>query len=164
MALFTPDPDRPAKLIADAAFAAIAVTIIVLSQEYAPKVRAFPLIVSWTMLILVALDLVSQTDTRLGRLISALVGKDLDSAKARVERPNPIFGLIWVPVYAVSVYLIGFLLTAALYGFVSMAVFGRAKPLHAGLFAAGLTALVWVFFELILGFALFRGVLFGDRG
>lgn len=164
MALFTPDPDRTAKLAADAAFAAFALGIIALSQEYPPKVRAFPLIVSWTLLALVALDLASQTDTRLGRLIAALTGKDLESAKARVARPNPTFGLIWVPAYAVAVYLIGFLPTAALYAFVSMAAFGRAGPVRAAFWAAALTLVVWAFFELTLGFSLFDGVLFGARG
>ena len=164
MALFTPDADRAAKLIADLTFAGLAVAIIVLSQEYAPKVRAFPLIVAWTLLVLVALDLISQTDTRAGRLVGALTGKDLDSAKAQVSRPNPLFGLIWVPAYAVAVYLIGFLATAGLYGFVSMAVFGRAAPFRAALFAGGLTLVVWAFFELTLGFSLFDGVLFGARG
>lgn len=159
MALFTRDPDRGAKLVADAAFAAFAIGMIALSQDYPPKVRAFPLIAAWLLLGLVVLDFLSQTDTAAGRAIAAFVGKDLDSAKADVARPHPLPGLLWISAFAVMVYLIGFLATAAIHTFVSMTVFGRARLTTGAMVASGVALTAWVFFEALLDFRLFPGVL-----
>ena len=160
MALFVPDRDRAPSLLSAAALGAFAVGFLRLAYDYPPGPRTFPLMIGWTMVVLVALDVLSHTDTMLGRLIAAAVGKGEAGAQTGSAARAPAwFALLWIPAYAVMVYLIGFLPTAAVYMFVSTAVFGPARPLSAALQAAALTAVLWLFFERALGFTLFRGVL-----
>ena len=160
MALFVPSRDTVPSLLSAAALGVFAIVFLWLAYGYPPEPRAFPLMIGWTMIVLVALDVLSHTDTALGRGVAAAVGKGEAGAQTGSASKSPaLFALVWIPAYGLLVYLIGFLPTAAVYMFVSTAVFGPARPLSGALQAVALTAVLWLFFELALGFTLFRGVL-----
>lgn len=162
MSLFIRSRNQTASLISTLVLGAFAVAYVVLSYEYEPKVRAFPLIVGWSMVIFVVLDLLCHTNTALGRVVAALVGMDKPPADtAGASDASPVGALMWIPAYGVMVYLIGFLPTAGLYMFVSTAIFGSTRPLRAALWSVALVAVLYAFFEWALGFRLFDGVVLG---
>lgn len=162
MSFFLPSQNRTASLVSIGALFAFAAAYIALSYSYEPKVRAFPLIVGWSMIVFVVLDFVSHTNTGLGRFVAALVGMDKPPAEGTgTSEASPVGALLWVPFYAVLVYLIGFLPAAGLYMFVSMAVFGTASLLRAAVWSSVLVAVLYAFFRWALGFKLFEGVLLG---
>lgn len=160
MRLFVPTRDLVPSLLSVAALGLFAVAYLALSYGYEPKVRAFPLMIGWTMLVFVAMDVVSHTDTAAGRMVSTIVGRRQEEPESSpgADR-SPLFALIWIPAYGVMVYLVGFLITAGVYMFVSMAVFGTTPRQRAAAWSAGFVAVIWLFFEIALGFTLFPGVL-----
>lgn len=164
MSFFLRSRYRTASLISIIVLGVFAALYVYFSYEYEPKVRTFPLLVGTAMLIFVALDFISHTNTALGRLVGTLVGMDKppeDDAPQSEPQASPIGALVWIPAYGVFVYLFGFLVTAGLYMFISMAVFGKSAPLRAALWSGLLVGMVYVFFEVALGFRLFQGVVLG---
>lgn len=163
MGLFKPSEHRLALLLSDLALFAVAVTVLVLSYDYAPKVRIFPVLVCWTMIVLLVLDVVAQTRTRAGDMVSRVIGRDDEEVPAApatsAGRRRVLFALVWIPAFGLATYLVGFLATSVLYMFASTVLFGKASPLSGALSGAVLGLVVWVFFEAILGFSLFEGIL-----
>lgn len=162
MHLFKPSSQRLALLLSDLALFAVALTILILSYDYSPRVRIFPVLVCWTMIVLVLLDVIAQTETRIGEVISRIIGRDDEIDMARPSAGagrRVLFALIWIPAFGLATYLVGFLVTSIVYMFVSTVVFGDARPLRGAISGALLGLVVWVFFEAILGFSLFNGVL-----
>lgn len=162
MSFFLRSRNRTASLISIAVLGAFAVLYVHFSYDYEPKVRTFPLLVGFAMVVFVALDFISHTNTALGRLVGTLVGMDKPpEGDTSAPEASPIGALVWIPAYGVLVYLFGFLATAGLYMFISMAVFGKSAPLRAALWSVLLVAVVYVFFEVALGFRLFQGIVLG---
>lgn len=158
MALFLPGPTRTAAVLSSLAMAILPAGIFWLGFDYRPSVRAVPHLIAVTMLVLVACDLIGQTDTAAGRLVTALFGRD-DEAGQNGTFAGAHFAMVWVPVFVALVVPFGFLPAVLVYTFVSMKVFGTATSRVAGLWACGLALTVWLFFEVALGFTLYRGML-----
>lgn len=159
MRLFVPGRNRWTLVATSVVIGGLAAAMYWLSFNYRPSVRIFPQLICGTLLVLVVLDLLSQTQTAAGRFIVTLFGKEVESETPAFQ--GTASGILWVAAFGVMVVLIGFLPSAFLYMLISMTVFGTARPLEAGIWAVGLTSVVWVFFEYMLGFTLYRGFLFG---
>lgn len=163
MHLFKPSSQRTALLLSDLALFVVALTVLVLSYDYAPRVRIFPVLVCWTMILLVLVDVVAQTRTRVGNVISRVIGReDEESSNTPTQAGTGrrvVFALVWIPAFGLATYLLGFLVTSVLYMFISMVVLGNARPLKGAISGALLGLFVWIFFEAILGFSLFNGIL-----
>lgn len=160
MSIFVPTRNLTASLISTLVLFAFAIAYINFSFEYEPKVRAFPLIVGWLMLLFVVLDFIGHTDTALGRVVATAVGMDKPPADdTGASEKSPVGALLWIPFYGVLVYFLGFLPTAGLYMFVSMFLFGSASALRALIWSVVLVAVLYAFFQLALGFRLWEGVL-----
>jgi hypothetical protein len=73
-----------------------------------------------------------------------------------------LMAFLWIVFAAAGVALFGFLLTIPVYVFV-YTVFRGGKPLViAGLTAIVATLAIWVAFELLLEYEIYRGLLFSD--
>jgi len=151
-------------------FLALTVTFIVAAYGYPPSSRAVPLLVCYTLLVLIALDIVSRTTTRTGQFVrkflnpaSSLPG--LPKSEEDEEHPSwhrEFLAVAWVAAFTAGVMLVGILPSVPVYLAAYMIVEGRKKPLFSILIAAAVVLFLWVSFEQILSISLYRGMLFED--
>jgi putative tricarboxylic transport membrane protein len=130
------------------------------SYTYSEDERTVPLLAAWGAFAIYVLDVLVMSDTRLGRIVAIVfprVRGPLDRSPAK--RAAALF--VWFAGLAIGIYLIGFLVTIPLYVVASLVVRGRRRPRMAAMFAAGVFATVWVVFEWLMGYELYRGILFG---
>ncbi len=144
-----------------------AVTVVYLSTayNYNADARAVPAGVAWVMLALVALDLVSRTQTRIGLALMHWLNPAGDSAKQEGVKRYPLLkqlgAVLWVAGFAAALVLIGILYAVPLYVFSSLRFQGR-RPLVTCLgVSATATAMIWLLFAVVLRLELYPGILFG---
>lgn len=140
---------------------AFSAAFVAQSYVYEIEERAIPLLVGWTTLVFVALDFLTMTDTRLGGALTRIFG-----GGATPVATDHFFGkelgiVLWFVAVVVGIYFVGFLLTVPVYAFASMILRGRRSPLQAIIMAFGLLATIWIGFERLMGYELYRGILFG---
>jgi hypothetical protein len=147
---------------------AFVIAFLVMTHLLPPAARAMPLMVGWITLGLTALDIVSRTDTEVGRLTmralnpSGLASSEpLDLESVRPEKGNHVWIAIAMPMFLVTgLSLIGILPAAALFTFVAFLLNGSRKV--PALAAAGVfTFFIWLIFGMSLQLQLFPGILFG---
>ena len=143
------------------AFGVMAFLFFFLHETYLVqgKLRYFPLIVGWTGVLLSTLDIVSVTETRAGaavKLIFGSVSSDPPAAGRRVGREIACFAAMASSV--VLIWFFGFLIAAPLFVFLWMRLWG-GKAMRVALYGGFFTfAFIWVLFEWLLNYELFRGV------
>jgi MFS family permease len=154
---------RRASMLTTLALLGVGVLAIVLSQDYKPAVRTFPLLVASLLVGLCVLDLIAQTRTTIGRLIDAFFSggeSKRDEEDMTWASGLAVAGAVgWITSFPLFVYLVGFMVTIPIYTLVSMKLFGKNSLIRAFMTTAILTVVVWAFFEYALGYRLFRGVL-----
>ena len=145
----------------------LVLTAIYLSTayRYSPDARAVPAGVAWVMLILVLLDLVSRTRTRIGVTLMRWLNPAGDAAKQETVARYPLIrqftAVLWVAGFAAAMVLIGILYAVPLFVFSSLYFQGaRSLPLSLGVSAAA-TAMIWLLFAVVLRLELYPGILFG---
>ena len=136
---------------------------IYLSYAYPPEVRLFPLMVGYTGLILCTLDLIGLTDTALGRIIDTVFsGKTAEeTGKAPKFAPKlsrQLIAMAWMVGLTIGIYLIGFMAMVPVYVFSSMLFQGKKSVKACAYGAVGATGFIWVMFEYLLKYELYRGV------
>jgi hypothetical protein len=145
------------------ALLAVGVLAIVLSRDYKPAVRTFPLLVASLLVGLCILDLIAQTKTTIGRLVDVFFSggeSKRDEEDMTWSSALAVAGAVaWITSFPLFVFLVGFMVTIPIYTFVSMKLFGNNSLVRALTTTAVLTVIVWAFFEYALGYRLFRGVL-----
>jgi Tripartite tricarboxylate transporter TctB family len=132
---------------------------LTLDYTYGPALRTVPALVGWIMVILLLLDLASQTQTALGRALRS----QLSAAPPQVSYPlaRQTAAILWVAGFAAALVLIGVLLAVPLFVFAFMRWRGR-RPVWASLLGSGGVALfVWLLFVLLLRLELYPGLVFG---
>lgn len=143
------------------AFGVMALMLFFVHETYAytGNVRAFPLIIGYTGIALSVLDILSVTDTRLGRLVSRVFGAALDEEKLtapRLDRELLVF--LTLGACVVAIWLFGFLIASPLFVFLWMFVGGRKPFLVAALGGVVTLAFIFGLFEVILRYELYPGV------
>ncbi|MPY68957.1 MAG: hypothetical protein GEU92_02605 [Alphaproteobacteria bacterium] len=141
-----------------------ALGFLALGYELPGKGRDVPVLVGWIAVGLCVLDVVAQTPTAAGRWIAALL-----SGSASGEPEDEPRGLslelksfFWVLVACAGVIVFGFLWAVPVYVFAYMTLHGRKPVVQSGLTALGATAFLWIAFELLLEYEIYRGLLFSD--
>jgi Na+-transporting methylmalonyl-CoA/oxaloacetate decarboxylase gamma subunit len=130
------------------------------TYEYEGRVRLFPLLIGYLGIILSVLDILSMTTGKVGEVVTRSFGKafnpdNLEGRKALRE----VFVIGAICLIVLSIYVLGFLVTAPLAVIVWMLLAGR-KPLVLSLATgAGAFVFVWGLFELVLRYELYRGFL-----
>jgi len=125
--------------------------------------REFPALVSMAAIVLCLIDLVAHTDTAIGQWLTAVL-----SGSLRLPAGAMTFGvrreavaILWIAAATALMVLAGFLAGIPVYVFCYMVLHAR-RPLRQGAIAAlATTTVIWLAFELLLRYDLYRGVLFG---
>jgi hypothetical protein len=143
------------------AFGVMAFMIYFLYETYgyAGKVRTFPLVIGYAGVVLSMLDILSLTDTRLGHGITRFFGAALvpeENVSRKVSRELIVFAAMGLSV--LGIYLFGFLLAGPVFVMLWMLI-GGGKSLKHSLYGGEATLFfVYVLFELVLRYELFRGI------
>lgn len=149
------------KYLPTALMAIFTTAFLTTAYSYPSQARAFPVAVAWATLFLVALDVVSRTDTRAGEAVS----RHLNSGAA-AEQSRPLGGqfaaVIWLSVFASALVLIGILYAVPLYVFASLRFRGRRSWIACLWIAAIATGGIWLLFAVVLRLELYPGYFFGS--
>jgi tripartite tricarboxylate transporter TctB family protein len=154
------------------AFGLLILTIIYLvtAYGYPADARAVPAGVAWVMLVLLVLDLLSRTQTKLGAALMHWLNPAGDPEKREHEAHyaalKQIGAVFWVALFVALMLLIGILYAVPVYVFASLFIRGRRPLLLCIAASAGATLMIWILFSLVLQLELYPGVLppllFGD--
>ncbi|HUB96275.1 MAG TPA: tripartite tricarboxylate transporter TctB family protein [Stellaceae bacterium] len=144
-----------------AGLAAATLAYLALAYGYTTAVRAFPAGVAWVMLVLLALDLASRTETRLGRALMRTLNPAAAAPPAAQSRARQITSVLWVAGFAALMVLVGILGAVPVYVFAATRWHGRRSLGACVAVAAGATFFVWLLFSVVLRLALYPGLVFG---
>lgn len=129
------------------------------TYELQGKERTFPLIIGYTGIVLSLLDVASVTETAFGRFVTRFFGAMLDPSEVKprgVGRELLVFSVMGLGV--LGIWLFGFLIASPIFVFLWMLV-GGGKSLKLSLYVGLATfVFIYVLFELVLSYELFRGV------
>ncbi len=156
-------PEKRGSLYFALGLFALTVVFIYLSYGYAPNVRLFPLMVGYTGLILCTLDLIGQTDTGLGRSIEAAFSGKAGEETGKVPKIAPklsrqLIAMAWMVGLTIGIYIVGFMAMVPVYVFSSMLFQGKKSVKACAYGAVGATVFIWVMFEFLLKYELYRGI------
>lgn len=143
--------------------AALTLGYLVLAYGYPERARAFPAKVAWVMLALLALDLVSRTETRLGlAVMRALNPAQAHSKDDSISGWRQLGAVLWLAGFVTGIVLIGILAAAPLYVFAAIRFRGGRGYLTALAAAAGTTLFIYLLFGVVLRLELYPGILFAN--
>ena len=146
--------------------AAVAAVYLGAAYQYSPDARAAPLLIGWSVIALAALDIVSRTQTPLGRALSAFVNPVTNRPRhGHGATPQPagkqIMAIVWIAGFVAAFALIGAKLAIPLYVFAATRWRG-GRPFAVCLVSAAVTlAGIWFLFAWLLRLELYPGLLFG---
>jgi hypothetical protein len=132
---------------------------LIVAYRYKPLVRAFPAGVAWFMLAILALDLLSRTETRFGRAVARWLNP---SATAGRREGNPVPAILWLAGLALLLVLIGIYAAVPIFVFASLRWRGRRGYGMCLLTAGAATAFIWLMFSVLLRLSLYPGMLVGN--
>lgn len=142
--------------------------VLIASYGYGPQERALPVLVAWTTIALLVLEVLVQAGTPAGRRIDRLLQGKNAGPGPEPERAPPLTVLIhavgWPGLLVAMTVLIGILPAVLVYVFFSLKVAGGKSLKQALVIAVALTGLSWLLFEWTMSYRLFRGVLMGYYG
>jgi hypothetical protein len=146
------------------ALALVTLAFIALSYGYSPASRWVPLIVGYTTLALVALDLLSRSETRAGRIALRYLNPSCaeatgESAEA-VRLRDELTAIGWIAAFTFAVLVVGFLVAMPLYMFLFMLLQGRFGLVKSAVTAVVFPLGIWITFEVVLRYEIYRGLLF----
>lgn len=138
-----------------------------LSYDYPAKARAFPAMVAWVMLALLALDLISRTQTRFGMAVMRALNPASEPTKTHTGEPSQsgrrqATAILWIAGFTAGIVLIGILSAVPLYIFASMRLRGGRPYLVCLVACGGATLFIWLLFGVVLRLTLYPGILFND--
>jgi len=143
---------------------AFALIFLVWSASYGERERQVPMLIGWSMLILCTLDVIVATETRIGNWVKAFFSGTIvgESAADAVAQPlvKTLVAMAWPIAFVGLVAVFGFVAVIPFYVFLFVVFQGR-KSVRLGLIAAACsTAFIYVVFELLLRYEVYRGLLF----
>jgi hypothetical protein len=131
------------------------------AYTYKPAPRAMPVLIGWSVLVLLGLDILSLSPTVMGRQLTAW----LNPARNDQRRAGLVPHRQWIALGSLGALTLGFVLlgvlvACGLYVFLMAALFGRRSLLTALIAAAAVTCFVWLMFVQFLHVELYPGLLF----
>ena len=147
---------------------AIGVIFLFWARTYPPKAAEVPILIAWLTIVLASLDAIAQTETELGITIRRFVAaQKIIEWKAEGDEEAPtsriVSAIFWIAAYLGGVWIIGFLPMTLVYVFLYMKLHGGKSVLASGLAAVGTTAGMWLTFEIMFNYPLYKGLLFGGN-
>jgi hypothetical protein len=154
----------PAKALADITPALglliITVAYLIVAYQYSPASRAFPVMVAWLMIVLLALDLVSRTPTKFGRTVTRWLNPASAAETIHINRQD-LVAVLWVAGFVTALVLIGVLYAVLLFVFASARWRGKRSYTLSFVLAVSTTLFVWLLFTWLLRIELYPGLLSG---
>ena len=146
--------------------ALLAASFVVWSYSYSPTSRMVPLVVGYATLALLALDLVSRLDNRLGAMVRIAAGADFSNLEMpRTPRPSDeLVAAISMAAAVLGLLLAGHLVAVPLLVILWMRLKGGRSWREALISAAATLVFIYVVFEVLLSYELYRGVFLDKRG
>jgi hypothetical protein len=146
--------------------AAVAAIYLGAAYQYSPEARAAPLLIGWTVIVLALLDIVSRTQTPVGRALAGFLNPATNRPRhGHGAEPQPaakqIMAIAWIAGFVAAFALIGAAYAIPLYVFAATRWRG-GRPFAVCLLSAALTlAGIWFLFAWLLRLELYPGLLFG---
>jgi hypothetical protein len=123
--------------------------------------REFPAMVSMAAIVLCLIDLLTHTDTAVGRRLAAVLSGSSQLPTGGWGIRREAIAILWIAGATLLMVFAGFLAGIPVYVFCYM-VLHAGRPVRQGIAAALVTTgAIWLAFELLLSYQLYRGVLFG---
>lgn len=149
--------------VAVAGFAGI---MILWSRNYGEVSRLVPTIVGWAMLVLSIIDILSRLDLPFSKFLRDFWGADF---RNREMKHNPalkaeIGQALWIAGLVTGMLTIGILPSVPAFVMGYMAFHGGRRWIECIVAGAIVFGFVFVVFEVLLNYELYRGVLFDERG
>ncbi|HSM42770.1 MAG TPA: tripartite tricarboxylate transporter TctB family protein [Afifellaceae bacterium] len=145
---------------------ALSVGLLVWSSTYNETARQVPMLVAGAMLVLSVIDLVCRFDAPGLRPLRDFWGADFRNREMRHNPPwrAEVIQALWMIACVAAMLAIGFLLAVPLFVFAYMVVNGK-RPVGESLITALVVfGFVYIVFEVLLDYHLYRGALFDARG
>jgi hypothetical protein len=137
---------------------------LVTGYGYSADSRVMPVLVAWSMLLLLLLDLISRTQTRFGHALTRWLNPAAHAETATPDRgttKRQFAAVLWLAGFTAALLLIGVLYAVPLYVAASLRL-RAGRPYVVCLAGGGAMALlVWVLFVVVLQLNLYPGLLFG---
>ena len=144
----------------------MSVVYVVISYQYDEETRMLPLLVAWTTLVLLIIELLCQGESRLGGVLRLFLSGEVPGAEAQTTSNTllrrEIGAFVWVFSVLGAVVLFGFYITIPLFVSSFLRFYARKSWTLALSVAVILTGAIWILFEVLMGYQLFYGFLFGD--
>lgn len=164
------DTDRAPRLVRSVAAPIVMIVVsagmLAWSSTYNETARQVPMLVAGTMVILSLIDLVCRFDLPVLEPLRDFWGADF---RNREMRHNPrvareVAQIIWMIACVTAMMVIGILPAVPAFVLFYMVFNGRRPVFESAATAAIVFAFVFVVFEVLLEYRLYRGVLFSARG
>jgi len=140
--------------------------VLIASYGYDPEARALPVLVAWTTIGLLIVEILVQAGTAVGSRIEKLLqGQEAAPDPARVPMSAALtHAIVWPGLLVGLMLLVGILPAVLVYVCLSLKIVGGKSLPRALATGVAVTAFAWVLFEWGLSYQLFRGVLIGVFG
>jgi hypothetical protein len=141
----------------------ITIAYLMVAYQYSPASRAFPVAVAWSMIVLLMLDLVSRTSTKLGRGVTHWLNPaSAGTNDAHIARGD-LVAICWIAGFVLALMLIGVLYAVPLFVFASARWRGKRSYAASLVLAAATTFVIWLLFKWLLRIELYSGLLLGGE-
>jgi hypothetical protein len=145
---------------------AATIVMIVWSLRYNETASLVPLLVCYALLVLAFFDLVCRFDTPVFRPLRDFWGADFQNREMKHD-PQPaaeVSQILWIVGCVAAMMLIGILPTVPIFILFYTIINGRRPWLESLVVTAIVFAFVYVVFEMLLDYRLYRGAFFDERG
>jgi len=139
---------------------AVSVAYLVVALGYKPDSRAVPVAVAGTIIVLLLLDLISRSETRIGRSLLALLNPAAltDQKPVAASAGRQVAAVLWILGFTAGLVVLGILTAAPLYVFAALHLKGR-RSIPVALAAAAVALLaMWLLFAVALRLPLYAGL------
>ena len=150
------------------AFGLLLLTFVYLATAYTYKAeaRAVPAGIAWVMVVLLVLDLVSRSRTKIGDTLMHALNPAGDADKVEKGEHYTVLrqigAVLWLAGFVALMILIGILYAVPAFVFSSLLLRGRRQLWVCVLTAAGAALMIWALFVLVLQLELYPGILFAE--
>ena len=133
--------------------------------KYSPATREVPVAVAGVTMILLIVDMLSQGPGRVSKILRRAFGggaarRPGDGGESAPVRQG-VLALAWIVGFTALAVALGFYLAIPIYVFCYLHLYARKRLTASATIAIALTGILYVVFQLLLGYEIFRGLIFG---
>jgi hypothetical protein len=141
----------------------ITIAYLTVAYQYSPASRAFPVMVAWWMIVLLALDLVGRTPTKVGRAVTRWLNPASVGDETTHINRHDLVAVLWVAGFVATLVLVGVPSAVLLFVFASARWRGKRSHAFSFLLAVATMMVIWLLFTQLLRIELYPGLLLGGE-